>query len=185
MLIDQTDLNGEIEIDDLKNLSTLEAVFKAQREYNALDQEMKIARARRQYTRDRLIAELESRGSDRDGNEHGKVLLMRKTYPKVTDFDALREHVHDLDEPDSAYLKEVFIKGNKRQGIEDPLERLVNRAMLLSLEEGIHISEAMPPGLTVTTDTSVRVTLRKANANELFKAKLENPFGALDEALEE
>ena len=180
----QTNLDNGMQLDDLDAMKPLEAAIQAQKEYLFLNQEMKIAVARRSYTRDRLIAELEARGSDRDGNEDGKVLLMHKTYPKVTDHEALKEYIYSLDEPVGTYLKEVFIKGNKSQGIDNPLDILVEKAMLRSIEEDIDISEAMPPGLTVTTDASVRVTLKK-NTGETAPFKDTSKYPELDAALEE
>ena len=181
----QTNLNDGVQIDDLKEMKPLEAAIKAQQEYLALNQEMKIVMARRNYTRDRLISELEARGSDRDGNDDGTVLVMRKVYPKVTDFDELVEYVYALDEPVSTYLKEVFIKGNKSQGIEDPLERLVARAINDSLETGKHISECLPPGLSISSDTQLRVTLKKKKEGKLESAVLRSKYPELDAALEE
>lgn len=154
-------LAKETPVNDLKELDPLDAVIKAQREYNALDAEMKIVKARRTFTRERLIAAMEASGRTEDGNESGKVKLTKSLYNHVVDSEALMEYVYSLDEPVSTYLEEVFRKGNKSKGIEDPLDRLVREAAEKALEEGKEIRECLPPGLEVRPKVAIRVTLRK------------------------
>lgn len=170
---------------DLEALTPLEAVIKAQREYNALDAKMKLVKQRRQYTRERLLAEMEAANRTDDGNEDGKVKLARKLRNKVTDHAALIDYVYNLGEPVGTYLKEVFIKGNKSQGIEDPLDLLVERAAKQSIAEGKELSECMPPGLAVYTDVSIRVTLRKGTEPVVVPAMFNPEFAELDAELEE
>lgn len=176
--------DSEKNMADLKAMQPLEAAIQTQKEYNALAEEMKVVSKRREFARERLIADLESRGRDREGNSDGKVVLIRKTYNKVTDFDALRDYVYELGEPLSLYMEEVFIKGNKRQGIEDPLDRLVERAFKESLNSNKHIKECMPPGLEVATSTQIRVTLAKPG-KEIVDFGTDSKYPDLDAALEE
>lgn len=151
----------KVSVDDLKALDPLEAAFKAQREYNALDKEMKMAKERRAFTRSRLIADLEGRGRTEDGSDNGKVKLMRELKNQVTDHEALLEYVYGLDEPVSTYLEERFRKGNKAKGIEDPLDRLIREAAEKAMSEGKSVKDCLPPGLTVRNVVTIRVTLRK------------------------
>lgn len=151
----------KIPLNDLKELDPLDAVIKAQREYNALDAEMETAKARRTFTRERLIAAMEASGRTEDGNDGGKVKLTKSLYNQVTDSEALMEYVYSLDEPVSTYLEEVFRKGNKSKGIEDPLDRLVREAAEQALKKGKEIRECLPPGLEVRPKIAIRVTLRK------------------------
>lgn len=161
MTIEFQEQHEDISFTDLNELNALDSALKAQREYNAINAELKIASKRREHARNRLIAEMEVSGRTDDGNERGKAKLMKSFYNKVTDFDALKGYVYSLNEPVSKYLQEVFIKGNKRQNIPDPLDGLVEKAVEESLASGRSVAECLPPGLEVTQDTSLRIYLRK------------------------
>ena len=152
-----------VSMDDLKALDPLDAAIKAQREYNALDAEMKMVKARRTFTRDRLTADLEARGRTEDGNDDGKVKLSRTLKNRITDHEALLEYVYSLDEPVSTYLEERFRSGNKSKGIEDPLDRLIREAAEKALANGKSVRDCLPPGLEVRNVVTIGVTLRKEN----------------------
>jgi len=150
-----------VPLDDLKELDPLDAAIKAQKEYNTLDAEMKIVKARRAFTRTQLIAQMEASGRTDDGNDGGKVKLIKSLVNKVEDKEALLTHVYELDEPVSTYLEEVFKKGNKSKGIPDPLDRLVKEAAEKALATGKSVQECLPPGLSVRSIVSIRLTLSK------------------------
>lgn len=176
-------LPDEVSYDDLKALDPLEATIKVQQEYNALDAEMKIAKARRTFTRDRLIADLEARGRTEDGNEDGGVTLSKALKNQITDYEALLEYVYSLDEPVSTYLEERFRTGNKSKGIEDPLDRLIREAAEKALKNGESVRDCLPPGLEVRMVASIRVTLRKDKAAKKL-TKQEELMKELDAELE-
>lgn len=156
----------ETYLDDLKNLDPLEAAIKAQREYKAMEAEFKSVKERRDYTRQRLTADLERRGRDRDGNDDGSVKLTKTLKNKVTDRELLIEHIYGLDEPASTYLMETFRHGNKTTGIADPLDRLVAKAVEQAMAEGKAVADCLPPGLDVRTESSIRITLKKQKAEK-------------------
>lgn len=159
-------------VDDLVKLSPFEAAVKAQREYNLIYSEMEIAKDRREYSRERLIADLETRGTDRDGIDGvGSVKLTKSLKNKVTDKQALLEYVYSLDEPVETYLDEVFRRGNKSKGIPDPLDRLVKEAAMRALEESKSVEECMPPGLAVRSVSSIRITLNKGEKKKLTETE--------------
>lgn len=156
----------DVYLSDLENLPTLEALEKAYREYKAIDSEMKLAKARRDYARTRMETELESSGRTDDGSAGIKVKLTKKLAPKITDHDALLAHVYELPEPASTYLEERFIRPNQKAGISDPLEILINKAVEVSLATGKTLAECMPPGLTVFPYSRLTVTLRAGDEPE-------------------
>lgn len=168
---------------DLKAMQPLEAAIKAQREYLSLNAELKVMSKRREFARERLIASMEAANRTDDGNEFGKAKLTKKMRNRVTDFEALREYVYNLNEPVSAYLKEVFIKGVRSRGVEDPLDRLVKKAAEQALEEGKSVEECLPPGLSTYLETSLRITLRKSD--DVNDVKTASKFADLDAELEE
>lgn len=171
----------DVYLGDLENLPTLEALEKASREYKALDAEMKLVTARRKYARERIMAELEASGRTDDGNMGIKVKLTKKLAPKITDHDALLEYVYGLPEPASTYLEERFIRPNKKAGIADPLEILIEKAVEMSLTTGKSLADCMPPGLEVHPYPRLTVTLRSGGEP---KSEPIGKFADLDKALE-
>lgn len=156
----------ENDVKDLAELSPAQAVARAYREYKVLEAEMKLAKARRDYARARMEAEMESSGMTDFGDESVKVKLTHCLAPKIEDYDALIEYVHELQEPSSTYLEERFIRPNKKAGVADPLEVLIDKAVKRSLAEGKSIKECLPPGLSIVAYNRFTVTLRGGGEQE-------------------
>jgi len=144
-------------------------------EVKELEEELKLAKQRKEATKLQLLAFMEASGFQSVKRDGRTLTTSKSTYAKVIDFVSLRQWVDEQEEPFSTYLDETFKKR--------ALNELITECQRKALELGLPVEEVYPPGL----DSYVidRVTVRASAKRRKSEPKPDSALSELDEILED